>query len=78
MKRHHDQDNYIKVIAAGLHIQKFSLLSSWWDKWQYQGIWVLENELRVLYLNLKATEGDCIPHWVELEHIWYIKVPLPQ
>ena len=23
----------------------------------------------VLYLDLKATEGDWIPHWVELEHM---------
>jgi hypothetical protein len=29
---------------------------------------VLEKELRILRLNLKAAEDDYIPHWVELEH----------
>jgi hypothetical protein len=30
---------------------------------------VLEKELRVLYLDLKAAEGDCKSHWAWLEHI---------
>jgi hypothetical protein len=29
---------------------------------------VLEKGLTVLHIDLKAAEGDCVPHWVELEH----------
>jgi hypothetical protein len=29
---------------------------------------VLEKELRVLYLDPKAAEGDYFSYWVELEH----------
>jgi hypothetical protein len=29
---------------------------------------VLEKELRVLHLDLNAAGGDCVTHWVELEH----------
>jgi hypothetical protein len=27
---------------------------------------LLEKELRVLHLDLKAAEGDCVPHWHSL------------
>jgi hypothetical protein len=29
---------------------------------------VLKKELRVLHLDLKAAEGDCVPLWAWLEH----------
>jgi hypothetical protein len=56
VKRYHDQDNSYKAkhsTGAGLHSLRFSLFSSWWEDVQ-AGI-VLE-ELRVLHLDLKATE----------------------
>jgi hypothetical protein len=29
---------------------------------------VLEKEMRALHLDPQAAEGDCVPHWVGLEH----------
>jgi hypothetical protein len=29
---------------------------------------VLEKELKALHLDPQAAEGDCMPHWAELEH----------
>ena len=40
MKRHHDQGNSYKgqhLTGAGLQFQRFSLLLSWWEAWQYEG-----------------------------------------
>ena len=35
---------------------------------------VLEKELRVLYLNLKTAEKDCVPYWCTLS-IYDLKAP---
>ena len=40
MKRHHDQGKSYKglhLIGAGLQVQRFSPLSSWWEAWQHPG-----------------------------------------
>jgi hypothetical protein len=39
VKRHHDQGNSYTghLIGAGLQIQRFSPLSSWWEAWQHPG-----------------------------------------
>ena len=29
---------------------------------------VLKEELKVLHLCPQAAEGDCVPHWTELDH----------
>jgi hypothetical protein len=29
---------------------------------------VLEEELRVLQVGLQEAEGDCVTHWLKLEH----------
>jgi hypothetical protein len=29
---------------------------------------VLERELRVLQLGMESAEGDCVSHWLYLEH----------
>jgi hypothetical protein len=57
VKRHYGQGNSFKgqhLIGGGLKFQRFSPLSSWQEKWQHQDIHVLEKELRVLDLDLKA------------------------
>ena len=39
-KRHHDHSNSYKgkhFIEAGLQIQRFSPLSSWWEAWEHAG-----------------------------------------
>jgi hypothetical protein len=38
VKKHHNQDNFYKrkhVIGAGLWMQRFNPLSSWWEAWQH-------------------------------------------
>ena len=40
MKRHHDHSKSYKekhLVGAGLQIQRFSLLISWWEAWQHAG-----------------------------------------
>jgi hypothetical protein len=40
VKRCHDQGKFYKgkhLIGVGLQIQRFSLLSSWWEAWQHTG-----------------------------------------
>ena len=59
VNRHHDQGNSYKgqhLIGAGLQIQRFSLLSSKQEHGNIQAGMVQE-ELRVLHLLLKAANG---------------------
>jgi hypothetical protein len=53
VNRHHDQGQHL--IGAGLQVQRFSPLSSRWDHNSVQAGTVLEKELIVLHLDLKAT-----------------------
>jgi hypothetical protein len=60
VKRHHDHSNSYKgkhLIGADLQVQRFSPLSSWWEHGMKADM-VLEKEIRVLQLDLKAA-GDC-------------------
>jgi hypothetical protein len=59
MKRHHDQGNSYKrkhLTGNGLHSQRFSPLSSWWETWQPPGRLELQKELGVLHLDLKTAK----------------------
>jgi hypothetical protein len=52
----HDQDNSYKgkhLIGAGLQVQRFSPLSLWWEHGSIQA-GIVQEELRVLHLHLKA------------------------
>ena len=56
VNRHHDQGNSYKkqhLIRAGLQVQKLSPLSSRWEQGSIQ-TGMVQEELRVLHLNLKA------------------------
>jgi hypothetical protein len=72
MKRHHDQGKSYKglhLIGAGLQVQRFSPLSSWWEAWQHPGRHGARGGAEVLHLDLKAARrGLSLPHWVKLEH----------
>ena len=67
MKRYHDHSNSYKgkhLIGAGLQIQsKFSPSFIMVGKHGgVQAATVLEKELRVLHLDPKTAEGDCVPY----------------
>jgi hypothetical protein len=56
VKRHHDQGNAYKkqhLTGDGLQVQRFSPLSSRWEHGSVQA-GIVQEELRVLYLHLKA------------------------
>jgi hypothetical protein len=62
VKRHHDHGNSSEgkhLIGAGLQVQRFSPLSSWWEHGSVQTNMVLEKELRVLHLDLTA-DRNCV------------------
>jgi hypothetical protein len=46
------------LIGAGLQIQRFSSLSSWWEHGGTLADMVLEKELRVLHLDQKVAGRD--------------------
>ena len=48
-----------KATQNSLQFQRFSPLSSRWKTWHMQAVMVLEKELRVLHLDLKAAR-NCI------------------
>ena len=59
VNRHHDQGKSYKkqhLIGAGLQVQRFSPLSSRWEHGSVQAGMVQE-DLRVLHLHLKAASG---------------------
>jgi hypothetical protein len=63
VKRHRDQDNSYKdkhFIGTCLQFQRFSPLWPWQESWQHTGrCGALEQELRILHLDLHVAEGDC-------------------
>ena len=61
IKRHHDQGN--PFTGHFFEVLRFSLLLLWLEAWQRPGM-VLE-ELRVLYLVLKANRRRLSPTWIE-------------
>jgi hypothetical protein len=59
VNRYHDQGKSYKgqhLIGAGLQVQRFSPLSSWWEPGSIQADMV-QAELRALHLHLKAISG---------------------
>jgi hypothetical protein len=63
VNRHQDQGNSHKdniLIGAGLQVQRFSPLSSRWDHGSIQ-IGMVQEELRVLHLHLKAARRILTP-----------------
>ena len=70
VKGHHDHGNSYKgkhLIGTGSQFQTFSPLK--WQEacrqtWCWRRSWEFNNLIQ------KAAEGDCPPHWAELEHIW--------
>jgi hypothetical protein len=59
VNRHYDQGKSYKkqhLIGAGLQVQKFSPLSSRWENGSIQA-GMVQAELRVLHLHLKAASG---------------------
>jgi hypothetical protein len=66
VKRQHDQDNSYKGKQLGL-AYSFRGSVHYHPGGKHGGMqldMVLEKELRGLYLDLQAAEGDCVSHWV--------------
>jgi hypothetical protein len=62
VNRHHDQGKSYEgqhIFGAGLQVQKFSPLSSRWEHGSIQA-GMVQVELRVLHLHLKAASGRLI------------------
>jgi hypothetical protein len=61
VRTHHSQGCSYKgkhlIFLAGLQVQRFSPLSSWWEAWQHLGRHVME-EPRVLFPNIAEREHN--------------------
>ena len=71
MKGHHDQGNVYKsklLVGAGLQFQRSVHYHHGRKHGSVQVDMVLEKELRVLHLDLKAASGGSLRHWAELEY----------